>query len=127
MILRRFSAKEERSRLVAAVLPNQEFKDSKIGIENHLNYIHANQTGLERNLAFGLAVLLNSTFMDRYFRVFNGNTQVNAYDLRLTPFPTKNLIEKIGGLWLEHQMETRRQIQVINELVSEVLGLQDIL
>ena len=53
-----------------------------VGFENHLNYFHSRGRGLLPDLAQGLAVFLNSSVLDRYFRLFSGHTQVNATDLR---------------------------------------------
>lgn len=34
--------------------------------------------------------------MDRYFRQFNGHTQVNATDLRILRYPTKDALERLA-------------------------------
>lgn len=47
-------------------------------------------------LAKGLAVFLNSTFVDLYFRQFNGHTQVNATDLRSFNYPSRAELERLG-------------------------------
>jgi adenine-specific DNA-methyltransferase len=61
-----------------------------------LNVYHANRRGFSPNLATGLSIYLNSTFVDRYFRQFNGHTQVNATDLRALRYPTRDVLERIG-------------------------------
>ncbi|MCP4104520.1 MAG: hypothetical protein GY749_03130 [Desulfobacteraceae bacterium] len=35
--------------------------------------------------------------MDRYFRQFNGHTQVNATDLRTLPYPCRETLERLGS------------------------------
>src|SRR5262249_51636294 len=82
VLVRRFSAKEERRRVVAAVYDGERVKAKVVGFENHLNYFHRAGRGVEIELARGLAAFLNSTLVDLYFRRFNGHTQVNATDLR---------------------------------------------
>ena len=47
-----------------------------------LNVLHRENAGLSEDLAKGLAVFLNSTAIDAYFRQFSGHTQVNAGDLQ---------------------------------------------
>lgn len=84
VIIKRFSAKEERRRIVAAVWSD----DRPAAFDNKLNYIHQNGHGMDPMLAQGLAVWLNSTPVDSYFRVFSGHTQVNASDLRQMKFPS---------------------------------------
>jgi adenine-specific DNA-methyltransferase len=98
VLLRRFSAKEERRRLVAAPLLASDFgcRCQQIGLENHLNYVYREAGDLTAVEAVGLSTLLNSVLVDRYFRVTNGNTQVNATDLRALSLPPLGVIEHIG-------------------------------
>lgn len=96
VVMRRFSAKEEHRRIVAAPLLEGELPGEVIGLENHLNYIHRPKGSLNRDEAFGLAALLGSSLMDRYFRISNGNTQVSAAELRKLPLPSRDLLETIG-------------------------------
>jgi len=90
VLTKRFSAKEEKRRVVAAV-----YDGGRAGFENHLNYFHRNGEGLQPRLARGLAAFLNSTAVDQYFRIFSGHTQVNATDLRNLHYPSA---EKLEGL-----------------------------
>ena len=48
------------------------------------------------DLARGLVAYLNSTFVDTYFRQFNGHTQVNATDLRNLRYPSVRQLERLG-------------------------------
>lgn len=96
VILRRFSAKEEQRRLIAAPLLSGQLDSDMIGLENHLNYIHRPDGQLDREEAFGLAALYNSAVMDRYFRCVNGNTQVSATELRAIPLPARTEIKALG-------------------------------
>jgi len=73
-----------------------------IGFENHLNVFHAGKKGIDGDIAHGLAVFLNSTAVDRYFRRFSGHTQVNATDLRLLRYPERWELEKLGR-WAQAQ------------------------
>lgn len=98
VLLRRFSAKEEARRLVAAPFIAANFPFKLIGLENHLNYIYCLKREMLEEEAIGLAALLNSGLIDRYFRISNGNTQVNATELRALPLPPIAVIRAIGGL-----------------------------
>lgn len=122
VLIRRFSTKEEQRRLVAAVVPESLMNTDHLGLENHLNFIHCNMRGLERNVAYGLAVLLNSSLMDRYFRILNGNTQVNAYDLRQMPLPPLEKIELLGEHYLGHAVDLKSSQDLIDGLVEQVLS-----
>lgn len=97
LLTKRFTSKEERRRLVACLLDPAEVKAKWLGFENHLNYFHANGKGLEKKLALGLFVYLNSTLVDQYFRCFSGHTQVNATDLRKLAYPDRATLEAMGG------------------------------
>lgn len=95
-LVRRFSSKEEKRRIVARVLRPADLLCDQIGFENHLNVFHQKKNGLPETLALGLATYLNSTLIDNYFRQFNGHTQVNATDLRLLKYPSKEELLKLG-------------------------------
>lgn len=84
VLVKRFSAKEEKRRLVASVWSGEEAP----AFDNKMNYVHDHKRGMEPNIALGLAKWLNSSQVDRYFRVFSGHTQVNAGDIRQMRFPT---------------------------------------
>jgi hypothetical protein len=95
-ITKRFSAKEERRRLVAYVVDPGTLPFDFYGFENHLNVIHAKKQGLNSDLARGVALFLNSTIVDQHFRSFSGHTQVNATDLRSMLFPSRATLIKFG-------------------------------
>lgn len=96
VLVKRFSAKEERRRVAAAVCEPSRLPAAAYGFENHLNYYHRNGAGLSTLLARGLAAYLNSTLVDSYFRQFSGHTQVNASDLRSLKYPDLPTLERIG-------------------------------
>jgi len=95
VIARRFSPKELKRRIDAS-LYNSCLPGDLVGFENRLNVFHNNQRGLPVQLATGLNIFLNSSLVDRYFRQFNGHTQVNATDLRSLKYPDRETMERIG-------------------------------
>jgi adenine-specific DNA-methyltransferase len=95
-LIRRFSSKEEKKRIVARVCTPEAIPGEWLAFENHLNVFHQNKKGLAPALALGLAVYLNSTYVDAYFRQFNGHTQVNATDLRLLKYPSLEILKELG-------------------------------
>ncbi len=97
VLVKRFSSKEQKRRLTAAVLEPGRFESEFLGIENHLNYFHKNGAGLAPNLAKGLAVFLNSSVVDQYFRLFSGHTQVNATDLENLKYPEPSRLQRMGA------------------------------
>ncbi|MDL2257225.1 Eco57I restriction-modification methylase domain-containing protein [Bacteroidales bacterium OttesenSCG-928-I14] len=96
IFLRRFSSKDDKSRLIAA--PYFSLPDSPrvIGVENKLNYIYRPKGYLDRTEVMGIAALLNSNLFDTYFRTFNGNVNVSATELRAMPLPPLSTIKAIG-------------------------------
>lgn len=101
VVTKRFSAKEEKRRLVAAVYDPELVPAPFVGFENHVNYFHRAGEGLSRDEAYGLAAFLNSRPLDQYFRQFNGHTQVNATDLRSLRFPSRLILHRLGRAGLE--------------------------
>lgn len=99
VLVKRFSAKEERRRVVAYLVVPEETRSPLLGFENHWNVFHCKKKGLDRTLAAGLACFLNSTALDNYFRVFSGHTQVNATDLRNMKYPSNERLLALGGLY----------------------------
>jgi len=96
-VARRFTAKEERRRIVASVVDPASFPDAPmLGFENHLNIFHEDKRGLPEILAHGLSAFLNTTAVDEHFRRFNGHTQVNATDLRLMKYPSRAALMALG-------------------------------
>ena len=101
-VVRRFSSKEERRRIVAHVVDPTAFQSETIGFENHLNVFHSGKGGIDADVAHGLAVFLNSTAVDEFFRRFSGHTQVNATDLRLLRYPDRRELDDLGR-WAQTQ------------------------
>ena len=96
VLTKRFSAKEERRRVVAFVVAAADLPAPFVGFENHLNVFHVGKKGLDRETAQGLALFLNSTVVDACFRAFSGHTQVNATDLRQMRYPTLERLKRLG-------------------------------
>jgi len=121
VLVRRFSAKEERRRIVAVVIEAKDFTGGALGFENHLNYFHRNGAGLNPAVARGLAVYLNSTIVDDYFRQFSGHTQVNASDLRNIRYPALDQLMKVGERVDDADLGVQERIDALAEdlLLSE--------
>jgi len=116
VLTKRFSTKEERRRVVAAVYDPKRIELPLIGFENHLNYFHARGKGLSSNIARGLALYLNSTLFDQYFRLFSGHTQVNATDLRKMRYPTREQLIQLG-IYVDKYMPDQEAVDVILQKV----------
>ena len=116
VLLRRFSAKEDRRRLIAAPLLEGTIASSYIGIENHLNYIYRPKGNLTKEEALGIAAILNSKILDEYFRITSGNTQVSATEIRRLPFPPVSTVKRIG-----RAISSLAHIEHFESVVSDIL------
>ncbi len=112
VLTKRFSAKEERRRVVAAIYDPCRIEAPFVGFENHLNYFHERGRALSPSLAKGLALYLNSSLFDRYFRLFSGHTQVNATDLRKMRYPSLEQLLRLGS-HVQHQMPDQEALDEI--------------
>ena len=117
VLVKRFSSKEEKKRVVAYYLSANDLNSDVIGIENHFNYFHRNKKGLNKNLAIGLYIFLNSTLVDNYFRAFSGHTQVNANDLRNILFPDVDVLQEIGRSSQNKKIDQAYIDKIIKELM----------
>jgi len=115
VIVRRFSAKEEKRRIVANVINPNEIDKEWIGFDNCWNVFHIKKHGFDYETAMGLACFLNSTVLDDYFRIFSGHTQVNATDLRNMKYPSLENLRILGNKY-----EVEMSQEQIDKLVEEL-------
>ncbi len=120
-VVRRFSSKEEKRRVVANVVDPLKFNDAPVlGFENHLNVFHDNKKSLPKALSFGIALFLNTTAVDEHFRTFNGHTQVNATDLKRLKYPSREDLIKLGEWALNQAGLTQEMIDYrLERLLNE--------
>jgi adenine-specific DNA-methyltransferase len=102
---------------VAAPLYGRELSESTLALENHLNYIYRLRGSLTRAEATGLSAVIGSALLDRYFRVSNGNTQVNATELRALPLPALREITAIGEELLDGPDAAARAEEVMTRIL----------
>jgi len=97
LFVKRFSSKEEKRRLQPAILLSEFLSDYEMfSAENHLNYITNSHGGLKTDEVYGLFVIFNSTLWDRYYRILNGSTQVNASECNSFPMPDLRTVKRLG-------------------------------
>jgi adenine-specific DNA-methyltransferase len=120
VLLKRFTAKEEKKRVVAGILDTTDSYSPWVGLENHLNYIYRRDAQISNRDAWGLAALFNSHVVDRYFRAVSGNTQVNAAEIRALPVPTAMTIARLGE---EVELALDRSPRALERIVGRALDL----
>ena len=91
-----------------------------ISTENHVNFIGSiDNKELEKDLIYGLYGIYNSTLYDKYYRILNGSTQVNATEINNIPIPKENLIEEIGK-----KLQTKENIttEICDSILLEAIS-----
>ena len=121
VLTKRFSAKEERRRIVAAVHSPNDVRGDLVGFENHLNVYHHDKQGIDPAIAKGLCGYLNSSLVDLYFRQFSGHTQVNATDLRILRYPCIDTLQRIGA----KLDDTQPNQSELDAALDEILAMSD--
>lgn len=124
IFLRRFSTKDDNSRLIAAPYFCNYHNSDLIGVENKLNYIYRKKGHLDRSEVVGLCALLNSELFDTYFQIFNGNVNVSATELREMKLPPLSDIKEIGNKII---LSNDYSLKNGNGLVSKYFNLELIL
>ena len=124
IFLRRFSTKDDKSRLIAAPYFCNYVKASYIGVENKVNYIYKIKGHLERSEVAGLCALLNSELFDTYFQIFNGNVNVSATELREMRFPSLESINEIGNMII---LSNDYSMRNVNKVINQYFKLEAIL
>ena len=120
VLVRRFTAKEERRRVSAAVSSSAQVPGPVIAFENHLNVFHRANRGLDAEIAAGLAAYLNSSFVDRYVRHFSGHTQINATDLRDLRYPMLEQLRQLGRSILAEPVADQQELDTrVESLLPE--------
>lgn len=120
ILLRRFSTKDDKSRLIAAPYFCNYISAEYIGVENKVNYIYRPKGHLNRNEVVGLCALLNSELFDNYFRIFNGNVNVSATELREMPLPPLETLKEIGDRLI---LANDYSVENVNKIINETFEL----
>lgn len=121
IFLRRFSTKDDKSRLIAAPYLCDYTKAKVIGVENKVNYIYRKNGVLETDELIGLCALLNSELFNIYFQIFNGNVNVSATEMREMKMPAYEEIKEIGNKIIA---SNNYSMDFVNEIVNELYTLE---
>ena len=93
LFVKRFTSKEEPRRLQCGIYLSEDYPQYPfISTQNKLNFIKCH----DKDEAFGLYVLLNSTLYDTYYSILNGSTQVNSTEINHMPIPHADTIKQMG-------------------------------
>lgn len=121
VIVKRFSSKEEKRRIVATMY-NGGLPFDQIGFDNKLNIFHSNKQGIDKEVALGLFVYLNSTLLDKYYRLFGGHTQINATDLRTIRYPCMESLKRLGRNLDDIELNQTKIDKILEQEIIRVSG-----
>jgi len=98
LFIKRFTSKEEHRRLQSAIYIARNYPEhNMISTQNKINFIDTiDNSEMSEELVYGLYAVINSTIYDKYYRILNGSTQVNATEMNAIPFPARNDLEYMG-------------------------------
>jgi adenine-specific DNA-methyltransferase len=119
VLVQRTTAKEQKRRLIAALLPDAFVKNhGGVVVENHLNMIKPIPGKASISLA-AIAVLLNTSALDLAFRCISGSVAVSAYELNMLPLPPPEQINAIEML-----IEGGAPLKTIEILIARIYGVK---
>jgi adenine-specific DNA-methyltransferase len=117
LLVKRFTSKEEKRRIQCALLLEGDLSEyDSLSAENHLNYISKEGGITLAEELYGLFVVLNSSYLDKYFRILNGSTQVNATEINSIPFPE---IESIRAMGIKAMQYTDLNDSICDSIIED--------
>lgn len=126
LFLKRFTAKEEKRRLQPAIYLKEFLPQYlQISSDNKINFIERLDRGeLSAEVVGGLYVVFNSTLFDKYYRILNGSTQVNATEINAIKIPSLEELEFLGTILLRGQdLSTDTCDRILTRLLEEQLSV----
>jgi adenine-specific DNA-methyltransferase len=119
VLVQRTTAKEQKRRLIAALLP-QEFieKHGGVVVENHLNMIRSSEDK-PPICPKVITAILNTKTLDFVFRCISGSVAVSAFELNALPMPSPEQMKTLERLL---QLGTARD--EIETTVARIYGVE---
>lgn len=115
LLVKRFTAKEEKRRLQCGIYLKQRYKQfAYISTQNKVNFVKCDSPCI----TYGLYVLLNSTLYDTYYRILNGSTQVNSTEVNQMPIPGREVIEAMGRELMHQDLTEANCNKIIDRWIN---------
>lgn len=109
IFVKRFSTKEERRRVQTAYYdPAATPGFTEISTDNKLNFVVSQSEAVLQ----GAFLVLSSTQFDDYYRLLNGNTQVNSTEINSMRFPTAKQLEQLAARFSKAELVRLSQIDI---------------
>lgn len=119
VLVQRTTAKEQKRRLIAALLPETFVKShGGVVVENHLNMIKP-IPGRSLVSPAMVETLLNTKALDLAFRCISGSVAVSAYELNTLPMPSPEQIKAIETL-----IQGGAPQETIETLIARIYGVE---
>jgi len=119
ILVQRTTAKEQKRRLIAALLPDAFVKDhGGVVVENHLNMVKPIPGKVLVSPAT-MAILLHTRALDLAFRCISGSVAVSAYELNSLPLPSPEQIKAIETL-----VEGGTPSEIIENFIARIYGVE---
>ena len=126
IFLKRLSTKGGKRHINSAVYFKNYLDVEFIGVENHVNYISKKEGELTESESHGIVALLNSIIYNKYFRIGNGTTQVNAREINEIPLPPIDLIKKLGDSIIELKIKVGKVEKSTQEkMIATFLDIEE--
>lgn len=119
VLVQRTTAKEQKKRLIAAILPADFIRRyDGVVVENHLNMIKPS-AGKPGFFLHVIAAILNTRALDIAFRCISGSVAVSAFELNTLPMPSPSEMKA-----LERLLRNGAGQEVIEETVARIYGVE---
>lgn len=118
VLVQRTTAKEQKRRLIAALLPEKFIaKYGGVVVENHLNMIRPSEEKPSISPDI-ITAILNTKSLDIAFRCISGSVAVSAFELKALPMPSPEQMKTIENL-----LRSRAARDTIERTVSQIYGV----
>ncbi|WP_076170796.1 Eco57I restriction-modification methylase domain-containing protein [Clostridium botulinum] len=117
VLVKRMVSKEGKKRVVASIYMSEKFNTKLVGFDNKINYYNINKAGIDIEIARGLCIYLNSRFVDWYFRIISGSTQINATDLRNIRYPNIIELKELSRYFIDRLPEQNEIDSIVENIV----------
>lgn len=115
LLVKRFTAKEEKRRLQCGIYLKQRYSRFKyLSTQNKVNFVKCDSPCI----TYGLYVLLNSSLYDAYYRILNGSTQVNSTEINQIPIPERDVIEAMGRELMHQELSEMNCNKIVDRWIK---------
>jgi hypothetical protein len=123
ILVQRTTAKEQKKRIMAAILPGPFVDEYKgVVVENHLNIIKPIKRKQVSISLEALKFILNANALDMVFRSMNGSVAVSAYELKSLPMPDIPQLQVI-----ERMIEQNLPREKLENQLAEFYGVTNVI